>query len=191
VRFNPVSKQDNYQDIICGIQENKNQFNGADVAKQFTRLVAFVKKMKVREIKHFFESRLAAHRAVEVEEEEQEEEEQEEEEEEEEAEPQAVQAQQPQAVQAEAVVQPQAAQAVQAEAVVQPQAAQAPPFVEIQEPEEELGQELGAAPYEEEDAPVPASVVLDIARTILGGREVQDKEHLQYLLHLVADTVFP
>jgi hypothetical protein len=60
IRFNPVSKQDNYQDIICGIQENKNQYNGADVPKQLTRLVAFAKKLKVREIKHFFDSRLAA-----------------------------------------------------------------------------------------------------------------------------------
>ena len=72
IQFNPVSKQDNYQDIVCGIQENKNQFNGADVPKQLTRLVAFAKKMKVREIKHFFESRLAAHGAVEVTDEEEE-----------------------------------------------------------------------------------------------------------------------
>jgi len=60
IQFNPVSKQDNYQDLVTGIQENKNQFNGADVPKQLTRLVAYAKKMKVREIKHFFENRLAA-----------------------------------------------------------------------------------------------------------------------------------
>ena len=54
LRFNPVSKQDNYQDIVVGIQENKNQFDGSNVPKQLTRLVAFVKAEKVKQINSYF-----------------------------------------------------------------------------------------------------------------------------------------
>ena len=54
LQFNPVSKQDNRQDIVTGIQENKNQFDGANVPKQLTRLIAYVKKLKAKEIQEYF-----------------------------------------------------------------------------------------------------------------------------------------
>lgn len=61
LRFNPVSAQDNRQDLVTGIQENKNQFNGSNVPKQLTRLVAYLRKMKANEIRRFIE---ACHRRV-------------------------------------------------------------------------------------------------------------------------------
>jgi hypothetical protein len=56
LRFNPVSAQDNRQDLVTGIQENKNQFNGSNVPKQLTRLVAYLRKMKANEIRGFMEA---------------------------------------------------------------------------------------------------------------------------------------
>ncbi len=60
VRFNPVSKQDNHQDIVVGIQENKNQFDGSNVPKQLSRLVAYVKAEKVKKINAYFNELLAS-----------------------------------------------------------------------------------------------------------------------------------
>lgn len=56
LRFNPVSTQDNRQDLVTGIQENKNQFNGGNVTKQLTRIIAYLRKMKANEILQFMES---------------------------------------------------------------------------------------------------------------------------------------
>jgi hypothetical protein len=56
LRFNPVSAQDNRQDLVTGIQENKNQFNGSNVPKQLTRIVAYLRKMKANEIRGFMEA---------------------------------------------------------------------------------------------------------------------------------------
>lgn len=58
IRFNPMSNQENYQDIAVGIQENKNQFDGANVPKQLTRLVSYAKAEKVKKINAFFKERL-------------------------------------------------------------------------------------------------------------------------------------
>jgi len=48
--FNPVSKQDHPQDIACGIQENKNQFNGDAMPKNLTRLVKYCREKKAKAI---------------------------------------------------------------------------------------------------------------------------------------------
>jgi hypothetical protein len=164
LQFNPVSKQDNYQDIICGIQENKNQFNGADVPKQLTRLVAFAKKMKVREIKHFFESRLATQARPEPTPPPAESQEEGESEEEEEAQEEEAQEAQP--------------------------AAAPPPFVDLQEPEDERGQEL-APPYEEPIRPVPASVILEAFHEMLDDRTDYTREELLEVVNSLFAEIFP
>lgn len=171
IRFNPVSKQDNYQDIICGIQENKNQYNGADVPKQLTRLVAFAKKLKVREIKHFFDGRLAAQTRAQdppptgmpIQESESESEE--------EIHTQPVHPYEP--------------------AQPQPQPQPVPPFVDYEEPEEELGQELGAPAYEEAPIrPVPAREILDAFEAMLDDRTDYTREELLVVVNSVFAEIF-
>ena len=44
ILFNPVSTQNNPQDEVMGIQENKNQFNGDSIPKNFTRLVRAIRE---------------------------------------------------------------------------------------------------------------------------------------------------
>jgi hypothetical protein len=161
IRFNPVSKQDNYQDLVTGIQENKNQFNGADVPKQLSRLVAFVKKMKVREIKHFFDSRLAAHTQVEDQEAEENQENQEEEAQEAEEEPSAQPSVQPS---------------------VQPQ-----PFIEAQESEELAAPAYEDAPT---IRPVPAYLILDAFEAMLDGRTDYTREELQEVVDVLFKEIF-
>ena len=55
VYFNPVSSHDNLQDQIMGIQENKNQFDGDSLPKNFTRLIRHLKGEKANEIIEYFE----------------------------------------------------------------------------------------------------------------------------------------
>jgi len=55
VYFNPVSSHDNLQDQIMGIQENKNQFDGDSLPKNFTRLIRHLKAEKANEIIEYFE----------------------------------------------------------------------------------------------------------------------------------------
>ena len=50
VHYNPVSNQDNKQDEIMGIQQNKNQWNPEDVPINFSRLVKDIKKCKAKKI---------------------------------------------------------------------------------------------------------------------------------------------
>jgi hypothetical protein len=55
VRFSPYSSQeDNHQDRAMNIQENKNQFDGKSLPKNFTRLVRALKKKKVQVIQEYF-----------------------------------------------------------------------------------------------------------------------------------------
>jgi hypothetical protein len=55
VRFNPCSSQeDNHQDRAMNIQENKNQFDGKSLPKNFTRLIRCLKKKKVQAIQEYF-----------------------------------------------------------------------------------------------------------------------------------------
>jgi hypothetical protein len=58
VEFYPTSNQDNQQDKVVGIQENKNQFNRAAVPKNFTRLIKYVREMKCKEIMGYFNQHL-------------------------------------------------------------------------------------------------------------------------------------
>jgi hypothetical protein len=53
VRFSPVSSQDNIQDQITGIQQNKNQFNGKNVPKNLTRLISKIREEKCKAIEKF------------------------------------------------------------------------------------------------------------------------------------------
>lgn len=55
VRFSPCSSQeDNHQDRAMNIQENKNQFDGKSLPKNFTRLVKALKKRKSHMIQEYF-----------------------------------------------------------------------------------------------------------------------------------------
>jgi hypothetical protein len=54
IRYNPLSNQENCQDKVMGIQENKNQYSGLNVPKHFTRLVNAIKKEKSKEICEYF-----------------------------------------------------------------------------------------------------------------------------------------
>ena len=56
VYFNPTSSHDNLQDKVMGIQENKNQFDGDSLPKNFTRLIKHIKAEKANEIIQYFES---------------------------------------------------------------------------------------------------------------------------------------
>jgi hypothetical protein len=55
VRFSPCSSlDDNHQDRAMNIQENKNQFDGKSLPKNFTRLIRCLKKKKVQAIQEYF-----------------------------------------------------------------------------------------------------------------------------------------
>jgi hypothetical protein len=56
VYFNPTSSHNNLQDKVMGIQENKNQFDGDSLPKNFTRLIKHIKAEKANEIIQHFES---------------------------------------------------------------------------------------------------------------------------------------
>jgi hypothetical protein len=59
VSFNPVSLQDNHQDKLMGIQENKNQFDGTALdqrLKSFSRLVKAIRWKKADQIWGYFKS---------------------------------------------------------------------------------------------------------------------------------------
>lgn len=56
VCFSPTSAQDNKQDQITGIQQNKNQFDGASLPKNFTRAIHGMKMEKSKEILKLFET---------------------------------------------------------------------------------------------------------------------------------------
>ena len=62
VSFNPISMQNNPQDRVMGIQENKNQFDGESLPKNFTRMVKAIKKQKADEIWKYFNEVIAAKR---------------------------------------------------------------------------------------------------------------------------------
>ena len=53
IRFNPLSSQDNVQDHITGVQQNKNQFNGKNLPKNFTRLIHKIRMDKCKSIEKF------------------------------------------------------------------------------------------------------------------------------------------
>jgi hypothetical protein len=53
IRFNPLSSQDNVQDHITGVQQNKNQFNGKNLPKNFTRLIHKIRMEKCKSIEKF------------------------------------------------------------------------------------------------------------------------------------------
>ena len=50
LRFQPLSNQDNPQDVVVGVQENKNQMNGKAIPLQLTRLVKHYRDVKARAI---------------------------------------------------------------------------------------------------------------------------------------------
>ncbi len=54
--YEPISCNDNEQDICIGIQENKTQFNGEDVPINLTRLIRYLKKKKSDEIWTYFKN---------------------------------------------------------------------------------------------------------------------------------------
>ena len=54
ISFNPISSQNNAQDMAMNIQENKNQFDGTSLPKQFTRLVKSIHEEKAAEIEAYF-----------------------------------------------------------------------------------------------------------------------------------------
>ena len=56
VYFNPTSSHDNLQDAVMGIQENKNQFDGDSLPKNFTKLIKHIKAEKANEIIEYFKS---------------------------------------------------------------------------------------------------------------------------------------
>ena len=56
VYFNPTSSHDNLQDKVMGIQENKNQFDGDSLPKNFTKLIKHIKAEKANEIIEYFKT---------------------------------------------------------------------------------------------------------------------------------------
>jgi hypothetical protein len=58
LEYNPVSGQENRQDIAMGIQENKNQFDGKAIPITITRILRAIKVMKSKEIRDYFNRRL-------------------------------------------------------------------------------------------------------------------------------------
>jgi hypothetical protein len=65
VSFNPVSSHNNLQDRVMNVQENKNQFDGDSLPKNFTRLVAAIKDEKANHIwAQLSTAAQAAHRAL-------------------------------------------------------------------------------------------------------------------------------
>ena len=58
LEYNPVSDQDNRQDIAMGIQENKNQFDGKAIPLALTRILRAIKVLKAKEIRDYFAARL-------------------------------------------------------------------------------------------------------------------------------------
>lgn len=60
VSFNPISTQDNPQDHVMGVQENKNQLNGSAIPRNLTRLIEAIKKRKADQIWEFIRVTLRA-----------------------------------------------------------------------------------------------------------------------------------
>jgi len=58
VEFYPISNHDNRQDMVMGIQENKNQFNGEAIPKNFTRLLKSIREKKAKEILNYFNEKI-------------------------------------------------------------------------------------------------------------------------------------
>ena len=75
VRFNPVSAQDNRQDKVMGIQENKNQFDGESLPVTFSRMIFAIREQKAHDIWNYFQRTVAPAAAAASDEEESEEEE--------------------------------------------------------------------------------------------------------------------
>jgi hypothetical protein len=65
-----------------------------------------------------------------------------------------------------------------------------PPFVDLQEPEEERGQEL-APPYEEPIRPVPARVILEAFHEMLDDRTDYTREELLEVVNSLFAEIFP
>jgi hypothetical protein len=55
LEYNPISKNDNPQDLVIGIQECKTQFNYANIPKNLLNLLAFMRNEKAKEIWNYFE----------------------------------------------------------------------------------------------------------------------------------------
>ena len=55
LEYCPISKNDNLQDLIIGIQECKTQFNSSDIPKNLLNLLAFMRNEKANEIWNYFE----------------------------------------------------------------------------------------------------------------------------------------
>jgi hypothetical protein len=55
LEYNPISRNDNLQDLIIGIQECKTQFNSSDIPKNLLNLLAFMRDEKANEIWNYFE----------------------------------------------------------------------------------------------------------------------------------------
>jgi hypothetical protein len=60
LRYNPTSEQNNPQDKLIGIQENKNQYSGEHLPVTLTRLIKFCREEKAKEIMASLNARLAA-----------------------------------------------------------------------------------------------------------------------------------
>jgi len=55
--YNPVSSQDNHQDRVCNIQENKNQHNGGSMPLNLSRLVAHIRRKRAEELRDYMQGR--------------------------------------------------------------------------------------------------------------------------------------
>ena len=53
IQFNPISNQDNHQDRVTGIQENKNQFDGKSFPIPLARIAGFLRNEKAKEVKKY------------------------------------------------------------------------------------------------------------------------------------------
>jgi hypothetical protein len=53
IQFNPISSQDNHQDRVTGIQENKNQFDGKGFPVQLARIAGFLRSEKAKQVMKF------------------------------------------------------------------------------------------------------------------------------------------
>ena len=53
IQFNPISSQDNHQDRVTGIQENKNQFDGKGFPIPLARIAGFLRSEKAKDVSKF------------------------------------------------------------------------------------------------------------------------------------------
>lgn len=60
IQFNPISSQDNHQDRVTGIQENKNQFDGKSFPVQLARIAGFLRSDKAKDVSKYMKDCIEA-----------------------------------------------------------------------------------------------------------------------------------